>query len=147
MAPGVKDRKTSLILSPTQTEWGSSVVQRAAANQVQLVDLGPSPHQGDDALAVPVGSSIVQRRPAGRNGCRLWRHPMTKLLVVGFRQTGLRYLPRWSFTSTSAAQPNSKLRQSMFLSTDDENVSQCFICKKIKNKLKDINHALLKWCS
>lgn len=39
-------------------------MQRAAANQVQFVDLCSSPHQGDDALAVPVGSSVVQRRPA-----------------------------------------------------------------------------------
>lgn len=55
------------IVSPAQTERGGSVMQRAAANQVQLVDLSSSPHQRDDALAVPVGSSVVQRRPARRH--------------------------------------------------------------------------------
>lgn len=69
----------SNIVSPAQTEWGGSVVQRAAANQVQLIDLSSSPHQGDDALAVPAGSSIVQRRPARRHRWWLWQHFLTKL--------------------------------------------------------------------
>lgn len=44
------------------------------------------------------------------------------------------YLPRWSFTSISAAQPSSRLRQSMFLSTGEEKVSTCCIWRNKKKK-------------
>lgn len=42
-------------------------MQRAAAGQIQLIDLSAGSHQGDDALAVPVSSSVVQRGPARYN--------------------------------------------------------------------------------
>lgn len=58
--------------SPTKGVWSSSVVQRAAACQVWLVDLGACSHQGDCALAVPISGSIVQRRSARYNKRHLW---------------------------------------------------------------------------
>lgn len=58
--------------SPIKVEWSSSVMQRAAACQIQLIDLSAGSHQGDNALAVPVRSSVVQSRPARYNRGQLW---------------------------------------------------------------------------
>lgn len=40
-------------------------MQGSAAGLVRLVDLGAGAHQGHSALVPPVGSSVVQRCPAG----------------------------------------------------------------------------------
>lgn len=56
-----------LSLSPKKGVWGCNVVQRAAACQISLIDLSAGSHQGDCALAVPVGCSVVQRSSERQN--------------------------------------------------------------------------------
>lgn len=82
------------IVSPTKAQWSSSIVQRAAACQIQVVDLSSSSHQGDDALAVPVSSSVVQWRSVRYNTGQLWCQVMAKLgLILSFRYSGLLTFP------------------------------------------------------
>ncbi len=110
-----KGSKTLNALSPTEGVWSSSVVQRAAARQIQLVDLSAGSYQGDRALAVPVSCSIVQSSSARHNRRTAVKSGNTKVkfLAPAFVNA---YRPKWSFTSSSAALFNSKFRQSTLLS-------------------------------
>lgn len=113
-------------VSPIKVEWSSSVMQRAAACQIQLIDLSAGSHQGDNALAVPVSSSVVQSRPARYNRGQLWSQGTPNAAFSSSAPaipTRIAHRPKWSFTSRSAAQLNSKFKQSMFLSAEQEVIS------------------------
>lgn len=75
----------------------SSVVQRAAARQVQLVDLSAGSHQRHRALAVPVSCSVVQRRSASATGddssCDIREHQY-KVKVLAVQMFSTAYLPK-----------------------------------------------------
>lgn len=112
------NKMTVNALSPTKGVWSCSVVQRAAACKIQLVDVSSGSYQGDGALAVSISSSIVQRRSMRYNGGQLWYQVTPKQSsILSFSSSALlAHLPKLSLTSRSAALLNNKLRQSMFLS-------------------------------